>query len=73
MASTQHGRSVICHSANEERLSVQEIPRAFWSLHPGCTRAPEKSVILMVETAAVVPTGDQRLTKTSLPRTSTRN
>ena len=23
-----------------------------------CTRAPEKSVILMVETAAVVPTGD---------------
>ena len=23
-----------------------------------CTRAPEKSVILMVETAAIVPTGD---------------
>ena len=24
-----------------------------------CTRAPEKSVILMVETAAIVPTGDE--------------
>jgi len=23
-----------------------------------CTRAPEKSVILIVETAAIVPTGD---------------
>ena len=30
-----------------------------------CTRAPERSVILMVEAAAIVPTGDARSSRSS--------
>jgi len=41
--------------------SVELLPNQGFVVPKGilhCTRAPEKSVILMVETAAVVPTGD---------------
>jgi hypothetical protein len=38
------------------RRKVGAKPRPKGVLH--CTRAPERSVILMVETAAIVPTGD---------------
>jgi mannose-6-phosphate isomerase-like protein (cupin superfamily) len=41
--------------------SVELLPNQGFVVPRGvmhCTRAPEKSVILMVETAAIVPTGD---------------
>jgi mannose-6-phosphate isomerase-like protein (cupin superfamily) len=44
-----------------EDRSVELLPGQGFVVPKGvmhCTRAPEKSVILMVETAAVVPTGD---------------
>ena len=44
-----------------EDRSVELLPSQGFVVPKGimhCTRAPEKSVILMVETAAVVPTGD---------------
>jgi mannose-6-phosphate isomerase-like protein (cupin superfamily) len=44
-----------------EDRSVELLPNQGFVVPKGimhCTRAPEKSVILMVETAAVVPTGD---------------
>jgi len=44
-----------------EGRSVELLPNQGFVVPKGvmhCTRAPEKSVILMVETAAVVPTGD---------------
>src|SRR5271170_4492028 len=44
-----------------ESRSVELLPNQGFVVPKGvmhCTRAPEKSVILMVETAAVVPTGD---------------
>src|SRR5262249_46798743 len=44
-----------------EGRSVELLPNQGFVLPKGvmhCTRAPEKSVILMVETAAIVPTGD---------------
>jgi mannose-6-phosphate isomerase-like protein (cupin superfamily) len=44
-----------------EGRSVELLPNQGFVVPKGtmhCTRAPEKSVILMVETATVVPTGD---------------
>ena len=44
-----------------EGRSVELLPNQGFVVPKGvlhCTRAPEKSVILMVETAAIVPTGD---------------
>jgi mannose-6-phosphate isomerase-like protein (cupin superfamily) len=44
-----------------EGSSVELLPNQGFTVPKGvlhCTRAPEKSVILMVETAAIVPTGD---------------
>ena len=44
-----------------EERSVELLPNQGFVVLKGvmhCTRAPEKSVILMVETAAIVPTGD---------------
>jgi oxalate decarboxylase/phosphoglucose isomerase-like protein (cupin superfamily) len=44
-----------------EGRSVELLPNHGFVVPKGvlhCTRAPEKSVILMVETAAIVPTGD---------------
>ena len=44
-----------------EGRSVELLPNQGFVVLKGvmhCTRAPEKSVILMVETATVVPTGD---------------
>ena len=44
-----------------EGRSVELLPNQGFIVPKGvmhCTRAPEKSVILMVETAAIVPTGD---------------
>jgi mannose-6-phosphate isomerase-like protein (cupin superfamily) len=44
-----------------EGRSVELLPNQGFTVPKGvlhCTRAPEKSVILMVETAAIVPTGD---------------
>ena len=44
-----------------EERSVELLPGQGFVVPKGvrhCTRAPERSVILMVETAAIVPTGD---------------
>jgi mannose-6-phosphate isomerase-like protein (cupin superfamily) len=44
-----------------EGRSVELLPNQGFVVPKGilhCTRAPEKSVILMIETAAIVPTGD---------------
>src|SRR5262244_1014871 len=44
-----------------EGRSVELLPNQGFTVPKGvlhCTRAPERSVILMVETAAIVPTGD---------------
>jgi hypothetical protein len=44
-----------------EGRSVELLPNQGFVVPKGvmhCTRAPEKSIILMVETAAIVPTGD---------------
>ena len=44
-----------------EGRSVELLPNQGFVVPKGvthCTRAPERSVILMVETAAIVPTGD---------------
>src|SRR5262249_54374907 len=44
-----------------EGHSIELLPNQGFTVPKGvlhCTRAPEKSVILMVETAAIVPTGD---------------
>jgi mannose-6-phosphate isomerase-like protein (cupin superfamily) len=44
-----------------EGRSVELLPNQGFVVPKGvmhCTRAPEKNVILMVETAAIVPTGD---------------
>ena len=44
-----------------EGRSVELLPNQGFVVPKGvmhCTRGPEKSVILMVETAAIVPTGD---------------
>jgi len=44
-----------------EGHSVELLPNQGFVVPKGvmhCTRAPEKSIILMVETAAIVPTGD---------------
>jgi len=44
-----------------ESRSVELLPNQGFVVPKGvvhCTRAPEKSVILMIETAAIVPTGD---------------
>ena len=44
-----------------EGRSVELLPNQGFVVPKGvmhCTRAPEKSVIIMVETAAIVPTGD---------------
>jgi mannose-6-phosphate isomerase-like protein (cupin superfamily) len=44
-----------------EDRSVELLPSQGFVVPKGvmhCTRAPERSVILMVETAAIVPTGD---------------
>jgi mannose-6-phosphate isomerase-like protein (cupin superfamily) len=43
-----------------ENRSVELLPKQGFVVPKGvthCTRAPEKSIILMVETAAIVPTG----------------
>src|SRR5947208_12515661 len=44
-----------------EGHSIELLPNQGFTVPKGvshCTRAPERSVILMVETAAIVPTGD---------------
>src|SRR4029077_8842777 len=44
-----------------EGRSVELLPNQGFVVPRGvmhCTRAPEKSVVIMVETAAIVPTGD---------------
>src|ERR1700687_3891001 len=44
-----------------EGRSVELLPNQGFTVPKGvmhCTRAPEKSVILMIETAAIVPTGN---------------
>jgi len=44
-----------------ESRSVELLPNQGFVVPKGvvhCTRAPEKSVVLMIETAAIVPTGD---------------
>jgi len=44
-----------------EGRSIELLPNQGFVVPKGvmhCTRAPEKSIILMVETAAIVPTGD---------------
>jgi hypothetical protein len=53
--------SSIASITNLEERSVDLLPGQGFVVPKGvmhCTRAPERSVILMVETAAIVPTGD---------------
>ena len=50
-----------CFIVDLEERSVDLLPGQGFVVPKGvmhCTRAPERSVILMVETAAIVPTGD---------------